>query len=315
MTTLDRLRGWNLAGVIDDVQYATLTELVRGERVSVYVELSAALYAGVLLLIAGLGWTFRTYFTNLGDPVVIATLSLLFAGSVAFCLRHAGPYAHTQVESPNLAFDYVLYLGCLALSVLVGYVAFRFEWARQHSDDGLLATVGVFAVLAYRFDNRFVLSLALTSLAGWFGLKLPAFGFTSPDALRLSAITYGAIVAATGAVLYRQAIKPHFLEAFLHIAANAVFSAVVSGTGGGQRHGALYLAALVVLSLSAIGLGVRFRRFAFVAYGTVYGYAGITRAVLPHLGSATAFLAYFFITGTLVIVTLAVLARRFGRTE
>ncbi|MEN3336702.1 MAG: hypothetical protein V7647_378 [Acidobacteriota bacterium] len=314
MTTLDRLRGWKLAGVIDDVQYASLSELVRGERLSVYVELSAALYVGVLLLVGGLGWTIRTYFTNLGDPFVIATLSLIFAGSVAYCLRHAAPYAHTQVESPNLAFDYVLYLGCLALSVLVGYLAFRFEWARQHSDNGLLATVGVFAVLAYRFDNRFVLSLALTSLAGWFGLKLPAFGFTSPDALRLSAITYGAIVAATGAALYRQAIKPHFFEAYLHIAANAVFSAFVSGASAGQSHG-LYLIGLVVLSLSAIGLGVRFRRFAFVAYGTVYGYAGITRAVLPHLGSATAFLAYFFITGTLVIVTLAVLARRFGRTE
>ena len=36
----------------------------------------------------------------------------------------------------------------------------------------LLATALLFFFLAYRFDNRFVLSLALSSLAGWFGLKI-----------------------------------------------------------------------------------------------------------------------------------------------
>ena len=215
----------------------------------------------------------------------------------------------------DLALDYVLYLGCLALSVLLGYLTFRFDWFRPYADDGVLFIAGVFAVLAYRFDQPLlVLSLALASVAGWFGVKVPTFGFTSPHLLRLSALAYGAIVAGSGALLYRQGIKRHFLEAYLHVAANAIFAAVVSGAGRGSRW-ELYLLALLVLSPAAIVLGVRFRRFAFVAYGTIYGYAGITAAVLPILGSATAFLGYFFFTGTLVILSLAVLARRVGRTE
>jgi hypothetical protein len=314
MTTLDRLREWNQTGVIDDAQYRTLAALVRKERVSVFAELSAALYLGVLSLIAGLGWTFRTYFTNLGDSFVLTTLSLVFVGSLYYCLRRAAPYSHDEVESPNLALDYVLYLGCLTLSVELGYLAFRFEAFRPYSDDGLLATVLVFAVLAYRFDNRFVLSLALASLAGWFGLKLPAMGFTSADSLRVTALVYGTILAGAGAALHRQGIKRHFLEAYLHIAANVVFAALVSGVDG-TAGGGVYLGAVALLSAAAIVLGVRFRRFAFVAYGTVYGYAGISCAVLPGLRSATAFLAYFVVTGTLVIVSVAVLARRFGRGE
>jgi hypothetical protein len=242
------------------------------------------------------------------------TLSVLFGACLYYCLRRAGPYSHAQVESPNLALDYVLYLGCLALSVLLGYLAFRFEWFRPYSDDGVLPIAGVFAILAYRFDNRFVLSLALASVAGWFGLKLPSFGFTSPHVLRVSALIYGAIVAGSGALMYRQGIKPHFFEAYLHIAANAMFAALVSGAGHGSLWMA-YLLALLVFASAAIALGVRFHRFAFVAYGTIYGYAGITATVLPIVGSATAFLGYFFFTGSLVIVSLAVLARRFGRTE
>jgi hypothetical protein len=314
MTTLERLRGWNLAGVIDDGQYAVLADLVRKDRFSVHRELSAALYVGVLALVAGLGWTIRTYFEKLGDPLVLVTLSILFAACFYYCLRRAGPYSHEQVESPNLALDYVLYLGCLALSVLLGYLTFRFDWFRPYSDDGVLFIAGVFAVLAYRFDNRFVLSLALASVAGWFGVKLPTLGFTSAHVLRVSALAYGAIVAGGGAVMYRQGIKRHFLEAYLHVAANAIFAALVSGSGDGSRR-AGYLLALLICSSAAIALGVRFRRFAFVAYGTVYGYAGITAAVLPILGSASAFFGYFLFTGTLVILSLAVLARRVGRTE
>lgn len=314
MTTLERLRDWKQAGIIRDGQYDLLSALVRRERLSVFVELSAALYIGVLALIAGLGWTSRTYFKDLGDVLVLGTLSLLVTGCLYYCLRHAPPYSHAEVESPDIALDYALYLGCLALSAELGYLAFRFELFRRYSDDGLLATVGVFALLAYRFDNRFVLSLALASLAGWFGLKLPAFGFPyTPDRLRFTAIVYGGIVAAAGALMYRQGIKRHFLDTYLHVATNVVFAAVVSGTRGVS--GPIYLGALAVLSGAAIALGVRFRRLVFVAYGTVYGYAGVSRAVLPHLHDATEFLAYFVVSGIAVIVALAVLARRLGRTE
>src|SRR4051794_33553076 len=257
MTTLERLRGWKLAGILDEGQYAGLAELVRKDRFSVYQELSAALYIGVLSLVAGLGWTIRTYFNKLGDPLVLITLSILFAACFYYCLRRAAPYSHDQVESPNLAVDYVLYLGCLAVSTLLGYLAFRFDWFRPYSDDGVLFIAGVFAVLAYRFDNRFVLSLALASVAGWFGLKLPTFAFTSPHVVRLGALAYGAVVAASGAVMYRQGIKRHFLEAYLHVAANAAFAALVSGAGYGSLW-QVYLPALLALSSGAIALGARF---------------------------------------------------------
>ena len=127
-------------------------------------------------------------------------------------------------------------------------------------------------------------------------------------------MTYGVIVAASGALMYRQGIKRHFLEAYLHIAANTIFAALVSGADDGSVWAA-YLLALLMLSSAAIALGVRFHRFAFVAYGTVYGYAGISATVLPILGSAAAFFGYFCFTGSLVILSLVVLARRFGRTE
>ena len=314
MTTLERLRDWHQAGVITAAQSQTLAALVRRERFSVFIELNAALYIGVLALVGGLAWTFQTYFADVGDPVILATFSAIVAGCLYYCFTRASPYAHGEIESPNLAFDYVLYLGCLILSAELAYIEFRFQLFHGVWDHYLLFTAATFALLAYRFDNRFVLSLALASLAGWFGLKVSAFGFTSAGSLRVSALTYGAIVAGTGWTLYRRGIKPHFVDSYLHVAANVVLAAIVSGIVD-PAASVLYLAALMVLCAVSIVLGVRFRRFAFVAYGIIYGYIGITAKVVPDFRHETAFLGYFVVTGGLLIVALMVLARRFGRDE
>jgi hypothetical protein len=314
MTTLERLREWHQAGVITEIQAQTLAALVRRERFSIFLELNAGLYIGVLALVGGVGWTFRTYFANVGDLFILTTFSVLVVGCLYYCFSRASPYAHGEVESPNLPFDYVLYLGCLMLSAELAYIEFRFQLFQGVWDHYLLFAAATFALLGYRFDNRFVLSLALASLAGWFGLKVSAFGFRSADFLRMSALTYGAIVAGTGWTLYRQGIKPHFVESYLHIAANVVFTAIVSGVVD-QSASALYLAALIALCGVSIVLGVRFARFVFVAYGIVYGYIGITAKVVPDFRHETAFLGYVVVTGGLVVVALVVLARRFGRDE
>ncbi|HEV3058314.1 MAG TPA: DUF2157 domain-containing protein [Vicinamibacterales bacterium] len=314
MTTLERLRGWNQEGILSDAQHDSLAALIRREHFSVFLELNALLYIGVIAFVGGLGWTFETYSADLGDAFILAACSVLFAGCLYYCFSRGSRYSHAEVESPHLAFDYVLYLGCLTLSAELAYIEFRFHLFQGAWDHYLLFTSATFALLAYRFDNRFVLSLALASLAGWFGLSVSAFGFRSSDSLRISALVYGAFVAATGTALHRLRIKPHFLESYLHVAANTVFTAVVSGVID-RSGGALYLVLLAVLAAAVIALGVRFARFAFVAYGIVYGYAGVTIRIMRHIDTGTATFGYLVVTGTLVIILLVVLARRFGRDE
>jgi hypothetical protein len=218
------------------------------------------------------------------------------------------------MESPNWVLDYVLYFGCLVLSAELGYIEFRFHVLREAWDGYLLFSALVFFFFAYRFDNRFVLSLALSALAGWFGLRTSRFGLISGDSLRVCGLAYGAIVIPGVVWLYRSGIKKHFLETYLHIATNVLLLAALSGSMEPQT-GWIYLALLMALSITAMVLGARFNRFAFVVYGTLYGYIGLSRQILRGISSETAVLAYFVVTGTIVITTMAILARRFGRDE
>lgn len=313
MTTLGRLDGWKAVGVISPTQHQVLSAIVRRERLSVYLELSALLYLGVLFFVGGVGWTFREYVDNLGDGAIITALTLMVAAAFYYVFATAEPYDSDETESPNMAFDYVLYLGCLLLSAEVAYLQYRFEIFRSWHHHLLIGTV-VFGLLAYRFDNRFVLSMALSSLAAWLGLRIDDFTGTSSDALRFTAFFYGALIIGIGTLLHRENIKAHFFEVYLHLGANVILMAAASGLGEPSM-GLAYLAALIALSAAAIMLGVRFRRFAFVAYGILYGYGGISYKLLEAVGEPLVALWYFVFTGTFVIGLLVVLARRFGRDE
>ncbi len=313
MTTLERLEEWKAVGTLTPAQYDTLAALVRKERVSVYFELSALLYIGVLSFVGGIGWTMRAYVVDLGDAAILSLLTVIVAAAFWYCFAKAAPYAHTEVESPHLSLDYVLYLGCLVLSAEIAYLEYRFQiFANWHHH--LLIVSVLFGGLAYRFDNRFVLSLALSSLAGWLGIRVSGLDVVAADPLRATALIYGAFVAGIGTWLYQQAVKAHFLDVYLHLAANVVLAALASGIGE-PGIGLAYLGALLALCAAAILLGIRYRKFAFVTYGILYGYGAISYKLLDVLGGPTAIFFYGLVTGTLVLIALVALARRFGRDE
>jgi len=215
--------------------------------------------------------------------------------------------------SVYLELSVVLYLGCLVLSAEIGYLEFRFHIFDNWHHHLLLVSV-IFGALAYRFDNRFVLSLSLSSLAGWLGLRISGFDIVAADPLRATALVYGAFVAGIGGWLSRQEIKAHFLDIYLHLSANVVLAALASGIGE-PAMGPAYLAALLSLCGAAIWLGIRYRKFAFVTYGTLYGYGAISFKLIDHLGGPSGVFLYGIVTGTLVLIALVAMARRFGRDE
>src|SRR5476651_2016571 len=220
MTTLSRLGAWKENGSITPAQFNAISALVRKDRFSVFIELNALLYLGVLSFIAGVGWSIQTYFTDLGDAAILSSLTLLCVLCFYYCFSRARPYSTGEVESPNMAFDYVLYLGCLAFALDLGYAETQVHLLRDYWDSYLLLSSVLFFALAYRFDNRLVLALALSTLAGWFGVRVSRFAFSYSASVRPYELAYGVVVAGIGSWLHQRGVKQHFTESYFHIAAN-----------------------------------------------------------------------------------------------
>ena len=109
----------------------------------------------------GLGWTVTTWSHQLGDIVVLTLLSALLAACFWYCFARVAAWSAAETPAPNAVFDYVLYLGTLVWGIELTYIEKRLHLLSGQWDDYLLITALLFFFLAYRFDNRFVLSLAL----------------------------------------------------------------------------------------------------------------------------------------------------------
>src|SRR5271168_717469 len=314
MTILARLEQWKQQGAISPEQHAHLASLARGEPFSLFLELNVLLYAGILAFVAGLGWTVTTWSQQLGDVLVLNVLTALLAGCFWYCFSRAPAWSPTQTPAPNLIFDYALYLGCLVWSVELAYLEKRFQVLSGQWDDYLLATALLFFFLAYRFDNRFVLSLALSSLAGWFGLTISHWPSHQDATYRQYALLYCLLIGIAGAILQRLKLKSHFFTTYLNVAANVLFWAILSGVFDSRDYG-LWLVGLLIACAASLVWGLERRQFAFVAYAAVYGYVGVSWMLLRNASDGTFILAYFVLTAIAMIVMLFQIARRFGRPE
>jgi hypothetical protein len=312
MTILARLEEWKEQGIVSPDQHALLAGLARGEPFSVFLELHVLLYAGILAFAGGLGWTVSTWSQQLGDVLVLTILSGMFAACLWYCFSRAPAWSVVETPSPTAAFDYVLYLGSLIWAVELAYLENRIHLLSGQWDLYLLATAGLFFFLAYRFDNCVVLSLALSALAGWFGLTISHWAAHQDAEYRRYAILYSLITGAAGAILQRRGVKAHFFGTYLNIAANVLFWAVLSGIFARESSAGWFLALLAACGAS-LAWGLRRRQFSFVAFAAVYGYVGFSSIVIRGMTGSATVLSYFVITGIAMLLTLVVIARRFGR--
>ncbi len=312
MTILTRLERWKAQGTISPEQHAYLSGLSRGEPFSLFLELNVLLYAGVLAFVAGLGWTVSTWSQQLGDVLVLTILSTILAASFWYCFSGAPAWSPAETPASSPIFDYVLYLGSLVWSLELAYLENRFHVLSGQWDLYLLATAILYFFLAYRFDNRFVLSLALSSLAGWFGLTISHWSAHQDAAYREYALLYCLLVGVGGAVLQRLGLKPHFFGTYLNVVANILFWALLSGVFNPQGYG-LWFFALLIACGASLAWGLARRQFAFVAYAAVYGYVGVSSLFLRGVTDETAVLFYFVVSGVAMLVVLVQIGRRFGR--
>jgi hypothetical protein len=313
MTILTRLEQWKEQGKISAEQHAHLAGLARGEPLSLFLELNVLLYAGVLAFVGGLGWTVSTWSQQLGDVLVLTVLSTILVTSFWYCFSRAPAWSPAETPAPSPIFDYVLYLGSLVWSLELAYIENRFHVLSGQLDLYLLATAGLFFFLAYRFDNRFVLSLGLSSLAGWFGLTISHWTAHADAAYRQYALLYCLLVGGGGALLQRRGLKPHFFGTYLNIVANVLFWALLSGVFNRQGYGLWFLGLLIACGAS-LAWGLARRQFVFVAYAAVYGYVGVSSLFLRGVTDTSAVLSYFVVSGVAMLVVLVQIGRRFGRS-
>jgi Predicted membrane protein (DUF2157) len=310
MNVTSLLKEMHRAGELSSTQLDVLTELHLKKRYSVHRELRAAIYTGVVLITAGVGLTIRQYFAQLGDIAIVGSLTAGALAAFLYCFVKGKPWSRGEVESPNMLFDYILLFGCTLYAADVGYVETQFRVLGDSWHDYLLVSAALFCFLAYRFDNRLVLSMALSTLAAWFGFQLSASFLSFHKVYRESAIAYGLVTFAIGGVTHRLAVKKHFFDIYLNFTVHFLLVALLSGVAQ-YRFSSWHLPAMAAAIAAVAVYSSRTRRFLYMLYAILYGYACLSLVVLESTHGAAATYIYGIVSSLTVIGLIFVLSRRF----
>ena len=247
---------------------------------SLHTELRLLAYAGVLSTMAGVGVLVRR--TSTASARWRSPRRWPGARSSVCCGWPAGPGLHLgRGASPHLALDYVLLLGALLVGADLAYVEARFTPLGGAWPWHLLIVAVLYGLLAFRYDSRVLLSLALTTFAAWRGVTttllnpLSTFG---DDLVRANAAACGILFLALGAVRCgSRGWKPHFEPVATHLGWLLLLGAGASALD--TPAGSVWALPSSSWRRPAV-LGYRQRRFSLLALGIVAAYAGVSALVL-----------------------------------
>lgn len=315
MNLQERLDAAEREGLLAAPQARALRAAESGEPFSIRAEIRALMYVGVLFIAGGAAATVKAYFNAWGPLVIVGGLTAGTLACFAYVLHRGPGWSRERVDAPSAAVDYALFLGCLLLWADIGYVEAKWRLLAGDWQRHLLACAGFFLALAYRYDNRLVLSLGLSSLAAWLGLELQTFGLAFHDAHRAYALLFGLLCAGIGALARREGVKAHFLDVYLNFAAHFLGAALLSGVFTfklGSYHAYVLAAACGAGAVYAF----RSRRFLYLAYAVLYGYVGATSLILRLMGfHSIGFYFFYFILSSVGLVGFLFWASREMKEE
>lgn len=301
------------SGLLPPEKAPVLLRAAREELVSVHLELRTCLYAGVLLITAGVGLLVKENLDRIGPAVIAAALGLAAAAALAWVARVSPPFSWRDVPSPNLAFEYVLLLGVLLAAADLAYVEVKFTPLGADWPWHLLIVSVLTGLAAFRFDSRVVFSLALSTFAAWRGVSVALVGSRflegTEAVVRWNAIGCGVLFVLIGLVLVRTDRKAHFEPVAVYLGWLLILVGLASGWG--EDGVWIYYTLGLLLCGAALAAGAyRFRRFPLFAYGVLGGYLALSRLIAEVVDELTIGCLWFFVTALLLICGLIAAQRR-----
>ena len=278
-------------GVLTASQARLFSRVAARELVSVRLEIRAALYVGVLLLTGGIALFVKENHERLGPMAIGLAIGASAAGCLAWAWRNSPPFTWEDTLSTHAGFDYVLLLGALLVATDLAYLEAQLKLLGGNWPWHFLVVAAFYLLLAYRFDSKMLLSLALASFAAWRGIAVSltrtSLGAGDPARLRIEALACGALFVVLGVAAAGRQRKAHFEDVYVNAGLLLVFGGLLSGVFGdrGDRWD-VWLLALLLVAAAVAAVGFRAKRTLPFALAVVASWQGLQRLVFE--GARTA---------------------------
>lgn len=223
--------------LITENQYEEITAYRNLNIFSLNAELKLFLYLSVLLFTSGIGILIYNNIDSIGHIAILSLLLIVIVVCFYYCFKNSKGFQKHETTFEHPVVEYLALAGSILTCIFIGYLQFQYQpFGTNYRLATLIPTIVSF-FCAYYFDNKSILTIAITGLAAFIGLSVTPQDllnndfYSNPD-LNNSAMVLGGLLISWTIYSTRTQLKEHFgiiyLTFALHIISIACISDLVS---------------------------------------------------------------------------------------
>ncbi|MFB9080885.1 DUF2157 domain-containing protein [Flavobacterium procerum] len=221
-------------GLITENQFEEIKSYRSLNIFSVNAELKLFLYLSVLLFTSGIGILIYENIDSIGHIAILSLLLVVIAVCFFYCFKYAKGFQKGETTFEHPVLEYLVLAGNILTCIFIGYLQFQYKPFGEHYGLATLVPTVVSFFCAYYFDNRSVLTIAITGLAAYVGLSvtpqdlLKNNDFYASQSLSFSAVLLGVLLILWTIYSRRISLKIHFGLIFLTFALHIISIAAIN---------------------------------------------------------------------------------------
>ncbi|MEZ7505066.1 DUF2157 domain-containing protein [Flavobacterium sp. Arc2] len=206
--------------LISDTQFKQVKAYRSLEIFSLNAELKLFLYLSVLSFTTGIGILIYQNIDTIGHIAILSLLLVVTVICYYFSFKNSTGFQKGETNFENPIFDYLILAAILLTCIFIGYLQFQYTAFGTHYGLATLIPTVIGLFCAYYFDNKSILSIAITGLAAYVGLSVSPQSLLNNDFYETNTLSYSAIALGIILVLWsiysnQIALKKHFTVVYL----------------------------------------------------------------------------------------------------
>ena len=268
--------------LITEKQCEQIAAYQKLEVFSLHTELRLLIYFAVSLFCGGIGLFIANNIDTIGHTVVLSILFLCIMACYYFSLKNQAKFSWLKTEFENVIYEYVVLTAVILSSIFIGYLQFQFSaFGENYSVATLLPTVVAFAT-AYYFDNKNVLSIAITGLIATIGLSISPRQLIEVEIFNNEFLSvFGVILAIMllgwGIYSARKSLKSHFSPIYYQFSLHLM--GIVGIANMTENYWPLYTILLGIYFFYMIKLSLQTRSLFLFIFSIFYSYIALAIAL------------------------------------
>jgi hypothetical protein len=264
--------------VISEAQFNQINAYRSLNIFSLHTELRFLLYLSISLFTSGIGILIYQNRDTIGHVALLSVLFLIIVVCFYFCFKNASSFKTQETKFENPLFDYLLLLANILTCTFVGYLQYQYKPFGTHYGLATLVPTIISFGIAYYFDNKSCLSIAITGLAAYIGLSVSPQSLLNNEAFSTTNLSYSGLLLGVAFIVWsiysdKIDLKKHFKLVFLTFALHLISIACINNLF--QSYWYLFVVVLAASTFYFFRTSNQIQAISLFIFAVLYGYIGL----------------------------------------